>query len=402
MIIVRTEQTWIKSHQAISALCHLSKNLYNESNYMVRQELFKKNKWIRYNKLYHSVKTSKNYQQLPAQTAQQVLKVLDRNWKSFFAASKEWKNAQSKFNGKPRPPGYKPKNGEFILVFTNQQVKLKDNLLKFPKKVSFKLQTRLLDKTNIREVRIIPKGIGYMVEIVYQKEINPKPLNKDSIIAIDLGVRNLITMVNNNGLKPFVIKGGVVKSINQYYNKEKARIQSVYDRQEIKTGKAMQKLTIKRNRKINDYFHKISQKIIQYCVFHDIGTVVIGYNPDWKQNCYLGKRNSQNFVTIPYHRLVNQLGYKAEEKGITVIKQEESYSSKCSFLDNEPIKHHKKYLGRRITRGLFKSTTGTIINADVNGAYNILKKAFLNAVEADRIEDVGLHPSRWRLVTATS
>jgi len=402
MIIVRTEQTWIKSHQAISSLCHLSKNLYNESNYMVRQELFKKNKWIRYNKLYHSVKTSKNYLQLPAQTAQQVLKVLDKNWKSFFAASKEWKNAQSKFNGKPRPPGYKPKNGEFILVFTNQQVKLKDNLLKFPKKVSFKLQTRLPDKTNIREVRIIPKGIGYMVEIVYQKEINPKPLNKDSIIAIDLGVRNLITMVNNNGLKPFVIKGGVVKSINQYYNKEKARIQSVYDRQEIKTGKAMQKLTIKRNRKINDYFHKISQKIIQYCVFHDIGTVVIGYNPDWKQNCHLGKRNSQNFVTIPYHRLVNQLGYKAEEKGITVIKQEESYTSKCSFLDNEPIKHHKKYLGRRITRGLFKSTTGTIINADVNGAYNILKKAFLNAVEADRIEDVGLHPSRWRLVTATS
>jgi putative transposase len=264
------------------------------------------------------------------------------------------------------------------------------------------LQTRLPDKTNIREVRIIPKGIGYMVEIVYQKEINPKPLNKDSITAIDLGVRNLITMVNNNGLKPFVIKGGVVKSINQYYNKEKARIQSVYDRQEIKTGKAMQKLTIKRNRKIHDYFHKISQKIIQYCVFHDIGTVVIGYNPDWKQNCHLGKRNSQNFVTIPYHRLVNQLGYKAEEKGITVIKQEESYSSKCSFLDNEPIKHHKKYLGRRITRGLFKSTTGTIINADVNGAYNILKKAFLNAVEADRIEDVGLHPSRWRLVTATS
>ncbi|MHA1966582.1 MAG: RNA-guided endonuclease InsQ/TnpB family protein [Candidatus Hodarchaeales archaeon] len=405
MLIIRTEQIWLKSHQTFSLLCHLSKNLYNESNYKVRQEFFKNKKWLRYDILYYSMKTSLNYQQLPAQTAQQVLKVLDRNWKSFFSAIKEWKKDKSKFNGKPRPPSYKPKNGEFILVFTNQQVKLKDNTLKFPKKVAFELRTRLPDKTDIREVRIIPKGIGYMVEIVYQKEISPKILDKDNknnIIAIDLGVRNLITIVNNNGLKPFVIKGGVVKSINQYYNKERARIQSVYDHQGIKPGKAMQSLIIKRNRKIKDYFHKTSRKIIEYCAFHDIGTVVIGYNPDWKQKCYLGKRNTQNFVTIPYHRLIKQLEYKAEEQGITVLRQEESYSSKCSFLDNEPIKHHKKYLGRRITRGLFKSTTGTIINADVNGAYNILKKAFLNAIEADRIEDVGLHPSRWRLASATS
>ena len=397
-MITRTEQISIKPYQRLSWLCHLSKNLYNESNYMVRQEFFKHKKWIKYNTLYHSLKNSRNYQELPAQTAQQVLKVLDRNWKSFFASIKEWENDPSKFNGEPRIPKYKPKNGEFILVFTNQQVKLKDNILRFPKKIGLTLKTRLPDKTDIREVRIIPKGVGYVVEIVYQKKTNPKILNKVNIIAIDLGVRNFITMVNNNGLKPFVIKGGVVKSINQYYNKEKARIQSVYDRQGIKTAKKMQKLTSKRNRKINDYFHKTSQKIIEYCVFHDIGTVVIGYNPDWKQKCLLGKRNTQNFVTIPYYKLIEQLEYKAEEQGIMVIKQEESHTSKCSFLDNEPIKHHKKYLGRRITRGLFKSTTGTIINADVNGAYNILKKAFLNAFEADRIEDVGLHPSRWRLV----
>jgi putative transposase len=281
-------------------------------------------------------------------------------------------------------------------------VKLKDSLLLFPTKVGFELKTRLPDKTNIREVRIIPKGVGYVVEIVYRKKIHPKPLNKNNIIAIDLGVRNLITTVNNNGLKPFVIKGGVVKSINQYYNKGRARIQSTYDHQGIKTGKTMQKLTNKRNTKLNDYFHKTSRKIIEYCIINDIGTVIIGYNPDWKQNCHLGKKNTQNFVTIPYYKLIQQLDYKAEEQGITVIKQEESYSSKCSFLDDEPIKHHDKYLGRRITRGLFKSHTGTVINADVNGAYNILKKALLNAVDADRIEDVGLHPARWRLASATS
>ncbi len=343
----------------------------------------------------------KTYHQLPAQTAQQVLKILDRNWTSFFNANKAWKNKKSKFKSKPEPPRYKPKNGEFLLVFTNQQVRLKNNIVKFPKKVNFTIKTRLLDQTDIREVRIIPKGVGYIVEIIYKKEFHPRFLNKNNTVAIDLGVRNLITMVNNNGMKPFVIKGGVVKSINQYYNKERARIQSTYDHQGIKIGKTMQKLINKRNKKINDYFHKTSRKIIVYCVLNDIGTVVIGYNPNWKQNCQIGKKNTQNFVTIPYYKLIQQLEYKAAEQGITVIKQEESHSSKCSFLDNEPIKHHSQYLGQRITRGLFKSQKGTIINADVNGAYNIMKKALLNAVEADRIEDVGLHPTRWRLAPVT-
>jgi putative transposase len=398
----RTEQVWIKPNKTLSRLCHLSKNLYNESNYLIRQKLFKHKKWTRYNALYHEVKASKNYQQLPAQTAQQVLKILERNWKSFFSAMNVWKNDKSKFRNRPKLPRYKPKNGNFLLVFTNQQVKLKDNFLKFPKKVGFALKTRLPDNTDLREVRIIPKGIGYVVEIVYKKKVHPKLLNKDNIVAIDLGVRNLITIVNNNGLKPFIIKGGVVKSTNQYFNKERARIQSIYDHQGIKTGKTIQKLTNKRNRKINDYFHKTSRKIIEYCVLNDIGTVIIGYNHNWKQNCRLGKRNTQNFVTIPYYKLIRQLEYKAEEQGITVIKQEESHSSKCSFLDNEPIEHKNKYLGRRITRGLFKSHKGTFINADVNGAYNILKKALPNGVTADRIEDVGLHPTRWRLASATS
>ncbi|MHA1542317.1 MAG: RNA-guided endonuclease TnpB family protein, partial [Candidatus Hodarchaeales archaeon] len=180
MIITRTEQIWIKPHKTLSLLCHLSKNLYNESNYQIRQEFFKNNKWIRYNALYHEMKTSNNYQQLPAQTAQQTLKILDSNWTSFFNAIKEWKKNKSKFKGTPQPPGYKPKNGEFILVFTNQQVKLKDRFLIFPKKVGFKVKTRLSDTTKIREARIIPKGVGYVVEIVYQNTLCPKILNKDN------------------------------------------------------------------------------------------------------------------------------------------------------------------------------------------------------------------------------
>jgi putative transposase len=393
----RTEQIWLPQHKTLSWLCHLSKNLYNEGNYLIRQDFFTHRKWIRYNSLYHSLKSSENFQQLPAQTAQQVLKILDRSWTSFFRAIKVWIKDKDKFLGRPKPPNYKPKNGEFMLLFTNQQVKLKNKVLIFPKKVGLEVKTRLPDTTDIREVRILPKGVGYVLEIVYNKKINPRPLDKSNVLAIDLGVRNLITAVNNNGLKPFVVKGGVAKSINQYYNKNKTRIQSIYDRQGMKTGQTLQRLANRRNMKIKDYFHKISRRIIEHCVINDIGTVVIGYNPDWKQKCQIGKKNTQNFVTIPYFKLIQQLEYKAEEQGIAVIKQEESYSSKCSFLDREPIEHHDKYVGKRISRGLFKTKNGTIINADVNGAYNILKKAFLNAVAADRIEDVGLHPTRWRL-----
>ena len=402
MSVTRTEQIWLKASKNLSRLCHFSKNLYNEGNYLIRQEFFTNGNWIQYNSLYHSIKTSENYQRLPAQTAQQVLKILERSWMSFFKVIKLWGKDKNKFLGRPRLPKYKPKNGEFVLVFTNQQVKLQGKSLKFPKKVELEVKTRLPDTTDIREVRIIPKGIGYVLEIVYNKTINPKLLNENQVLAIDLGVRNLITTVNNNGLKPFVVKGGVVKSINQYYNKEKARIQSTYDRQGLKTGKTFRRLTTKRNQKINDYFHKTTKKIINYCIINNIGTVVIGYNPEWKQNCRIGKKNTQNFVTIPYYKLIQQLEYKATEQGIAVIKQEESHSSKCSFLDNEPITHHDKYVGKRISRGLFQSKEGIIINADVNGAYNILKKALLNAIKADRIEDVGLHPTRWRLDAVTS
>ncbi len=141
----RTEQIWIQQYKSLSWLCHLSKNLYNEGNYQIRQELFKNKNWIRYCALYHLLKTSNNYQQLPAQTSQQVLKILDRSWKAFFGSIRAWKNDKSKFKGRPKPPGYKPKNGEFILVFTNQQVKLKDSLLIFPTKVGFVLKTRLPD-----------------------------------------------------------------------------------------------------------------------------------------------------------------------------------------------------------------------------------------------------------------
>ena len=394
MKVVRTEQIWMKGDGTIVNLCHLSKNLYNEANYAIRQEFFKSGKWIR--DLNRSLKESENYKTLPAQTAQQILRIVDRNWKSFFGATKEWKDHPEKFFARPQIPHYKKKDGEFILIFTNQQAKLRDGwLIVLPKLIGLKIKTRI--KEGLKQVRIIPKGVGYVLEIVYEKVVNIIKRNKDRIVGIDIGVRNLITMVNNVGEQPIVIKGGVVKSINQFYNKEKARVQSVYDFQGIKYGNKMRKLSVKREQKLNDFFHNVSRFVVDWCVKHDIGTIVIGHNDNWKQKVSIGKRNNQNFVLIPFGKLIQQIGYKAEEKGIELRKQEEAHTSKCSFLDGELIEHHNKYAGKRIKRGLFRTAKGILINADVNAGYNIIKKAVLKAFNADGIEGVALHPLRYNI-----
>jgi len=400
MKVIRTERIWIKPSETLDKMSHVAKNLYNETNYIVRYEFTKNGKWIRYNTLDKLLKQSENYKALPAQTAQHILKVLDQNWQAFFKAMKEWKAHPDKFHGRPKPPKYKAKNGNFMLIFTNQQVKLENGILKFPKKIGLEVKTRLEDGTNIREVRIVPKGTGYWVEIVYEKEIEPQKLNGDNIAGIDIGTRNIVTMVGNIGNQPIVVKGGVLRSINQYYNKKKAQLQAIYDRQGLEhTPKRMMKLCEKRNNKIQDYMHKLSKWIVEYCKSNNIGTLVVGYNENWKQGVEMGKKNNQTFVQIPYTTLIDQLQYKCEEAGINMILQNESHTSLCSFLDNEPIEHHEQYMGKRISRGLYRSAKGIIINADVNGAYNIVKKAIPKAfarANADGIEGVGLHPTRLR------
>jgi len=384
----------------LGELCHFSKNLWNETNYIIRQHFFETGMWLRYNTLAGIMKESENYRSLPAKTAQQILKVLDRSWNSFFKSIKEYGKHPDKFLGKPKLPNYKHKDGEFILVFTNQQVKIKDGTLKFPKLIGVEIKTRLENTTDLREVRIIPKGVGYTCEIVYKKEVETLDLDKNNVAGIDFGLGNIVTMGNNIGVQPIVIKGGFVKSINQYYNKTKSELQSIYDKHGIEYGAKMDQLHHKRNNKIKDAMHKISRAVITWCIQNNIGTLVIGYNENWKQNANLGRRNNQNFVSIPYYILKHDLEYKAEEVGIEIIEQEESHTSKCSFLDGESIEHHAKYLGKRIMRGLFRSAKGILINADVNASYNIIKKALPNAfaqVEADGIEGVGLHPVRWSI-----
>jgi len=257
------------------------------------------------------------------------------------------------------------------------------------------------NETLLSEVRIVPKGIGYICEIVYKRKIKFKKLDENRVAGIDLGVRNLIAMANNIGVQPIVIKGGVSKSINQYFNKKVARLRSIHDRQGIKSGVRMKRLFDKRERKLNDYFHKVSRFVVDWCVKHDIGTLVVGHNDDWKQGVNLGRRTNQSFVNIPYYKLISQLNYKCEDVGIGFKEQEESHTSKCSFLDNESVEHHEKYMGRRFKRGLFRSARGLVINADMQGALNIIRKAIPKAFgkfDVDGIEGVGLHPVKYNML----
>jgi len=386
------EQIQQKKRGDFSCLCYLSKNLYNLANYYVRQEFFYLGNWLRYYDLWYILKDKEPYKKLPSQTAQQILILLDKNWKSFFNSIKEWKKYPEKYQGRPRPPKYKKKNGEFIVIFTNQQCRIKNSYLHFPRKINVSpIKTRIRSK--LHQVRIIPKGLFYNLEIIYTREITNLNLNKDRFIGIDLGVSNIVTIVNNVGLKPTIIKGGIVKSINQFYNKRIAELKSIKDKQGIRfETKRLKRITAKRNNKINDIFHKISRKVINYCIENNFGTIIIGYNRAWKQKVNIGKINNQKFVQIPFFKLINQIKYKSELVGIDIIIDGESFTSKCSFLDKEPIKKQKKYAGKRVNRGLFKSKRGILINADVNAGYNIIKKVVPNAVSADGIEGVGLHP----------
>lgn len=397
MIVNRTERHYIKkSHKGfkiIDELCFQSKNIYNEANYLMRQKFIESRKVIKRFDMQVIMKDMDCYKALGSNTGQVTIQMLDRNWKSFFVAIKDWSENPSKYLGKPKIPKYLRKDGRFVVGLTNNKFKIVDGYIRFSWKKLYSLnhifKTQIPDTAKLMQIRFVPRGIYYVMEICYQMEVPNCMEGFEKVASIDIGVENFITMVNNIGEKPIVIKGGVIKSINQYFNKKKSKIQSELKRCNNKDwSKKLEKLNCKRYEMIKYQMHCISKYIVDYCVLYNIDTLVVGHNKKWKQK-NIGK---QNFTYIPYELFINMLKYKCENNGIKVIEIVESYTSGTSFLDNEdPVKENYNK-DRRIYRGIFVSNKGIKINADVNAAYQIMKKAIPEAL-TDGIEGAYLHPT---------
>ena len=376
------EQHIIKSNNVLykdlDNLCFLSKNLYNQALYRIRQQFFEDKTFKNYNEVNRELhdENQVDYRALPANTSQETLKLVNQNYRSFFKSlQKGIKSA--------RIPGYLDKTkGRQIVVYNHMTLQshlLEKGIIKLPKSnIQFKTKQK-----NIRQVRIVPKNNYIVLEVIYEASI--KELLKDNkrYMSIDLGIDNLASC-SSNVTKSFIINGKPVKSINQYYNKKKAVLQSELKlKQNKNTSKHLQNLTLKRNNKIKDYFHKASRYIVNQLVNQSINTLIIGKNDGWKQETNIGNVNNQNFTQIPHQMFINQLKYKCQLEGINVIEQEESYTSKVSFFDNDFIPVYGqndelfKSSGKRIKRGLFRTQNGLLINADINGSLNIMRK-YLN------------------------
>lgn len=388
-----------KFYQEIDRLAFLSKNLYNAGLWTIQQHYQETGKYLGFFDLRTQfVRENQNdYRALPAEVSGQILRLLDKNFKSFFAGLKSYKKNPEKFLKCPQSPKFKKKLiGRNILIYNTlciSQVALREGFVKLSM-CNIKFKT---EKQNIKQVRIVPKAGHYVIEVVYDFEKETCELNENLYAGIDIGLNNLATVTSNKaGFVPFIINGKPLKSINQYYNKKKAEFQSFLTGHQ-RSSKKIQGLSLKRNCKIDDYLHKASKQIVVELVNHKIANLVIGKNKEWKQEINLGKKTNQNFVSIPHQKFVQLLTYKCELEGIKVILTEESYTSKCSFLDNESMEKKEVYAGRRIKRGLFRSANKKLINADVNGSLNIIRKVVPNAF-GNGIEGVSVHPYRYNAI----
>src|SRR5579863_816716 len=364
-----------------------SKNLYNAALYEIRQSFIFQKKYLNYKKMDKLMQQHEAYKALPAKIAQWVLKGLHQNWVSFFEQCKEYKVNPSKFTGRPRLPKYKHKTeGRNILVYTLQAISalaLEKGLIK-PSQLPITVETKQ-DPTTISQVRIVPRNGYYVFEVIYTKKPTQANVDPSFCVGIDLGVTNLAAIASNReGFIPQLVNGRPIKTWNQWYNKRMKKLRNKLPKADRdRVTKQMERITNTRNRRINHYLHTASRRIIDFLVAQGVGTIIIGKNPLWKQESSIGKRNNQNFVQIPHARFIDMLTYKAELVGITVEITEESYTSKASFLDLDEIPEYQpndttehRFSGKRIGRRnrLYRTKDGRIICADVNGAYNILRK----------------------------
>lgn len=369
-------------------ICLKSGLLYNYVLFNVRQGIFSGD-YI--NEYEFSTKLCKenqvDFRNLPSVVSQQVVAQVFSVTKSWIRSKKEYEKNPSKFLSRPKLPKYKRGKKQNMVVFTTSACRLKsDGYIHFIKNIIPPIKTKIGDN-KLCQVRIIPQATCYVVEVIYEKKEQDLTLNKDNVLSIDLGLNNLCTCISNVGISPFIVNGKVIKSFNQWYNKKKARLMSLIG--DKGTSRRINKMTCYRNCWISDKIHKISRYIIDICRSNNIGTIVIGQNRGWKQEINLGKRINQKFVEIPFSDLINKISYKAKLIGINLITHEESYTSKIDHMAFEPLKKQDAYLGKRKRRGLFQSSIGKLINADINGAIGIGRKVFGDSY-VSRIIDSGL------------
>lgn len=404
-----------EQYQTLRELCQLSNNLYNVALYNIRQYFFNQKLFLTYESNYHECKDNENYVMLQAGVAQQTLKVADRSFKSFFNLLKKCKTVDYRYHD-VKIPHYRKKGGYFNLILSTNAISVKDGYFKLPisreyRKTHPDMEDILIpypDRLNgaeLKEVRICPYDNGryFKIQYVYHWYKEEANVNPDNIMAIDLGIENLATCTSNVET-PFIMDGRKLKSINQYWNKEKARLQSVAMKQGQRTTHKINRITVKRNNQVKDIIKKSARYIINNCIENQIGTLIVGYNKDFKRSVNIGKINNQNFVQIPLGDFRQQLEFLCWTYGIEYIEQEESYTSKSSFIDNDILPEYKAeqpylgtFSGKRIHRGLYKTKDGIEINADVNGSANIGRKCKQNFTIEELSSGLLASPKRIRV-----
>lgn len=394
-IITKDHVNWSEIDKA----AWYSKNIWNSANYILRQHFIHVGEFLTANQLYHQFRVNypQDYESLPRKVSQLVIQQVHQAWIDWFRALDSYKLNPSAFAGRPRMPKYKHKErGRNRLRYNNQafsKKKLKNGIIK-PSQLTLEVKTHISPNL-IQEVHITPQTGCYVIQVIYEAK-PANPIGGEYVAGIDIGLDNLAAIATNKpGTKPILVNGRPLKSINQGYNKQIAKLKSQLPI-ECWTSRRIQHLSHKRSNRIRDYLHKASRWIINWLAEQQIGTLVIGKSDGWKQNIKIGRRNNQQFVSIPHAHFIDMLTYKAELAGIRVILTEESYTSKCSLLDNEPLQKHPQYMGKRVKRGLFLASDGRFINADINGAGNIIRKvipnAFANGIEAFVVMPVRINP----------
>ena len=405
-----------KDFEVLGRMCYHSARMYNVGLYSVRQHFFNTGEFLSYYDNYHICKTNENYSLLLTDTGQQILRLVDRDMHSFFGLLR-LKNI-GKYSNPIHLPKYKDKEGLMTCSVQGRSVRLKECKARIgltkefrelyglkQKYVEFVIPKNILSVEKFNEVRIVPQygGKQFSVEFVYESSFvrQYEQSQGDGFMSIDIGMNNLMacSVLSNGQSCQFLIDGKHIKSINAYYNKTTARLKSEYSKNSgiaSQDTKRMLRLYNGRMNRINDYFGKVVSLLVRKCIECGVTTVVVGYNKDMKQEINIGKTNNQNFVCVPFHKLRSKLSYKCELHGIKVEFQEESYTSKASALDLDDVpvfdasgKDEYTFSGKRVKRGLYRSSDGTYINADINGSVNILRKYIkerkLNDLTSDNV-----------------